>query len=188
MCKSMSWIRQNIKNLQLDLVKPMLVDRHLCLGFGTNWSKMELEIWLDSGKNPYLHWIIWQTCYLATEPYTDLVRDKPRISNFAIAVVATKFTEPLRIGLTLGIAPKFQRREELRLKKIRMRMMIIKILRVASMQLVLINQRVLINLAKKKKKQINLKLPNLKTTHKTKSLCQTVKQFVMRFKKLDIVE
>ena len=47
--------------------------------------------------------------YKWTEPYADLVRDKPRISNFAIAVVATKFTEPVRIGLTLGVAPKISK-------------------------------------------------------------------------------
>lgn len=44
-----------------------------------------------------------------TEPYADYVKDNPRISNLAIAFIATKLTEPVRIGVTLAIVPKVSR-------------------------------------------------------------------------------
>mmetsp|Transcript_3823 Transcript_3823/g.5519 ORF Transcript_3823/g.5519 Transcript_3823/m.5519 type:complete len:327 (-) Transcript_3823:169-1149(-) len=44
--------------------------------------------------------------YSWTEPYADLVKSNPHTSNLAIAWVATKLTEPLRIGVTLAIVPR----------------------------------------------------------------------------------
>ena len=47
--------------------------------------------------------------YKWTEPYAEYVKDNPRISNLAIAVIATKLTEPLRIAACLAVVPKVSR-------------------------------------------------------------------------------
>lgn len=47
--------------------------------------------------------------YEWTKSYADKVEENPRISNFAIAVVATKLTEPIRIAVTMGIVPRISR-------------------------------------------------------------------------------
>lgn len=47
--------------------------------------------------------------YEWTRSYVDKVEENPRISNFAIAVVATKLTEPIRIAVTMGIVPRISR-------------------------------------------------------------------------------
>lgn len=47
--------------------------------------------------------------YSWTEDYADLVKRNPHTSNLAIAWVATKLTEPVRLGVTLAIVPRISR-------------------------------------------------------------------------------
>lgn len=47
--------------------------------------------------------------YEWTKPYADKLEENPRTSNFAIAFVATKLTEPIRIAFTMGIVPRISR-------------------------------------------------------------------------------
>lgn len=42
--------------------------------------------------------------YQYTEPYADCVENNPHLSNLAIAWVATKLTEPIRLFVSLGIS------------------------------------------------------------------------------------
>ena len=47
--------------------------------------------------------------YTITEPFAEMVREKPPVANFAIAWVTTKFTEPMRLGLTAVVVPRVAR-------------------------------------------------------------------------------
>lgn len=47
--------------------------------------------------------------YSWTEPYAELVKQNPHSSNLAIAWVATKLTEPVRIGVTFAIVPRISK-------------------------------------------------------------------------------
>jgi hypothetical protein len=47
--------------------------------------------------------------YRLTEGFADICLEKPHVANLAIAWVATKFTEPIRIALTASIVPRIAR-------------------------------------------------------------------------------
>ena len=47
--------------------------------------------------------------YEWTKPYAEKMEENPRTSNFAIAFVATKLTEPIRIAVCMGIVPRISR-------------------------------------------------------------------------------
>jgi hypothetical protein len=47
--------------------------------------------------------------YKWLEPYADNVKENPRAADFAMAFVATKLTEPVRLPLALAIVPKISK-------------------------------------------------------------------------------
>lgn len=47
--------------------------------------------------------------YSWTAPYAETVEKNPHFANLAVAWITTKFTEPLRLAVTLGIVPKLAR-------------------------------------------------------------------------------
>lgn len=47
--------------------------------------------------------------YEWTKSYASKVEENPRITNLAIAFVATKLTEPIRIAVTVGIVPRLSK-------------------------------------------------------------------------------
>ena len=47
--------------------------------------------------------------YPWTKPYSPVVARNPQMANFAVAWIATKFTEPIRFGVTVAIVPKLAR-------------------------------------------------------------------------------
>ena len=47
--------------------------------------------------------------YSWTREYADYVKGNPRVSNLALALIATKMTEPVRIGVILAVLPRISR-------------------------------------------------------------------------------
>jgi Protein of unknown function (DUF1279) len=47
--------------------------------------------------------------YTLTERFADTVQQKPALANFAVAWISTKFTEPIRFGVTMAIVPRVAR-------------------------------------------------------------------------------
>jgi hypothetical protein len=47
--------------------------------------------------------------YDLTKPYAETVQKNPHIANLGVAWVANKFTEPVRLMLTIGIVPRLAR-------------------------------------------------------------------------------
>jgi Protein of unknown function (DUF1279) len=47
--------------------------------------------------------------YTMTQPYTYIIQDYPSAANFAIAWIAVKFTEPVRLGIALSVTPRVAR-------------------------------------------------------------------------------
>jgi len=51
----------------------------------------------------------WMEHYSFTKPYAPVVEKHPYVANLAVAWIATKFTEPIRFGVTLAITPRVAR-------------------------------------------------------------------------------
>lgn len=47
--------------------------------------------------------------YTITQPFAEMVQEKPKLANFSIAWIACKFTEPLRLAATAAITPRVAR-------------------------------------------------------------------------------
>ena len=47
--------------------------------------------------------------YEFTKPYADAVAENPHTANVGVAWIATKFTEPIRLGFSIAIVPRIHR-------------------------------------------------------------------------------
>lgn len=47
--------------------------------------------------------------YTITAPFAETVKEKPNLANFAVAWISTKFTEPIRMGVSVAIVPSVAR-------------------------------------------------------------------------------
>jgi len=64
---------------------------------------------IEEAKSTVLSLVEFLESYTLTRPVAPMVEEYPSIGNFAIAWIATKFTEPIRFGATVAFTPTIAR-------------------------------------------------------------------------------
>lgn len=72
------------------------------------WGVNPLDYGLDSG------WLVEKATgmlegYSWSEPFVEVIQKNPHAGNFAVAWILTKFTEPVRMLVTIAIVPRIAR-------------------------------------------------------------------------------
>lgn len=75
---------------------------------GVEWGVNPLDYGLDSG------WLVEKATgmlegYSWSEPFVEAIQKNPHAGNFAVAWILTKFTEPVRMLVTIAIVPRIAR-------------------------------------------------------------------------------
>lgn len=64
---------------------------------------------VEEGKSTVHLVVEYMEKYSWTKPYAAIVEKNPHFANLGVAWVTTKFTEPIRLAVTLGVVPKLAR-------------------------------------------------------------------------------